>query len=134
MHYVEPWRSQENHAEELMEIIHRFTPPGSTICDPFCGTMAMGLAAFRMNRPCILSDEDADLVAAATFRLKYYMTWAAKTYEGLGVSCDPPAHDGLGFYRFHNRFVKARYVSCVLPMIGNQSPRTSSLFFNQELC
>ena len=119
-HY-QPWRSQENHTEELMEIIHRFTPPGSTICDPFCGTMSMGLAAFRMNRVCILSDEDADLVAAAPFRLKYYMQWAMKTYEGLGVSCDPPPHDGLPFYRFHNRFVQARYVSYVLPMIVSQT-------------
>ena len=101
-----PWRTQENHASEWMEILHRFTKPGDVIWDPCCGTMPLALAAFRLNRSCIVSDRDEELVKAATFRVQYYQWWASKTYAGLDPGeKPPPALDGLNFYRFHQRFI-----------------------------
>ena len=98
----EPWRTQENHMSEWLEILHKFTKPGDTIWDPCCGTMPLALAAFRLNRCCIVSDRDEELVKAATFRVKFYQHWARKTFVGLGPGNDPPpAQDGLNPYRFH---------------------------------
>ena len=105
----EPWRTQENHMSEWMEIIHRFTKPGDCIWDPCCGTMPVALAAFRLKRMCIASDQDEELVEAARWRVMYYQHWATKTYSGLepgdSTDPDPPEQDGLNNYRFHQIFV-----------------------------
>ena len=101
-----PWRTQENHMSEWLEVMHRFTKPGDMIWDPCCGTMVCALAAFRLNRYCIVSDRDAELVAAAIFRVQFYQHWARKTYVGLQPGGDPPPEqDGLNQYRFHQRFI-----------------------------
>ncbi len=97
----EPWRTQENHMAEWIEIIHRFVPPGGTIWDPTCGAMTSGMAALRLSRACIMTDRDAPLVEAAEMRLKYYWQWAQKTFF-VSLGHPPEADDGKGLYRFHN--------------------------------
>jgi site-specific DNA-methyltransferase (adenine-specific) len=51
------------------DIIERFTYPGQTICDPFCGGGTVGVVAVRMNRLFVGIDSDAEAVATTLKRL-----------------------------------------------------------------
>jgi site-specific DNA-methyltransferase (adenine-specific) len=53
----------------MADIIERFTYPGQTICDPFCGGGTTGVVAVRMNRLFIGIDRDGDAVATTLQRL-----------------------------------------------------------------
>lgn len=53
----------------MADIIDRFTYPGQTICDPFCGSGTTGVVAVRMNRLFIGIDRDGDAVATTLQRL-----------------------------------------------------------------
>jgi site-specific DNA-methyltransferase (adenine-specific) len=53
----------------MADIIERFTLPGQTICDPFCGGGTTGVVAVRMNRLFIGIDSDATAVATTLKRL-----------------------------------------------------------------
>ena len=108
-----PWRTEENHMSEWIEVMHRFTKPGDVIWDPTCGAMTSALAAFRLNRMIIVSDKDEELVKAATFRLMYYHHWAMKTYAGLMLYTDPPKNDGANHYRFNLAILNKKYLACI---------------------
>ena len=53
----------------MADIIERFTHPGQTICDPFCGGGTTGVVAVRMNRLFVGVDRDGDAVATTLQRL-----------------------------------------------------------------
>lgn len=53
----------------MADIIERFTYPGQTICDPFCGGGTTGVVAVRMNRLFVGIDCDGDAVATTLRRL-----------------------------------------------------------------
>ena len=53
----------------MADIIERFTYPGQTICDPFCGGGTTGVVAVRMNRLFIGVDSDQEAVASTLRRL-----------------------------------------------------------------
>lgn len=53
----------------MADLIERFTYPGQTICDPFCGGGTTGVVAVRMNRLFIGIDRDSDAVATTLRRL-----------------------------------------------------------------
>jgi site-specific DNA-methyltransferase (adenine-specific) len=53
----------------MADIIERFTYPGQTICDPFCGGGTTGVVAVRMNRLFIGIDRDGEAVATTLRRL-----------------------------------------------------------------
>ena len=53
----------------MADIIDRFTYPGQTICDPFCGGGTTGVVAVRMNRLFVGMDRDGDAVATTLHRL-----------------------------------------------------------------
>lgn len=53
----------------MADIVERFTYPGQTICDPFCGGGTTGVVAVRMNRLFIGIDSDPDAVATTLKRL-----------------------------------------------------------------
>jgi 16S rRNA G966 N2-methylase RsmD len=53
----------------MADILERFTYPGQTICDPFCGGGTTGVVAVQMNRLFIGIDKDADAVATTQKRL-----------------------------------------------------------------
>ena len=102
--HSEPWRTEENHMSEWLEIINRFVPANGTFWDPTCGSMTSGLAALRLGRRCFLSDKDPDIIDAAEWRLKYYHSWIADKYP-TNLTGEPAPHDGLNHYRFHQVFL-----------------------------
>lgn len=53
----------------MADIVERFTYPGETICDPFCGGGTTGVVAVRMNRLFIGIDSDGEAVATTLRRL-----------------------------------------------------------------
>ena len=53
----------------MADIIDRFTYPGQTICDPFCGGGTTGVVATRMNRLFVGIDSDPEAVATTLQRL-----------------------------------------------------------------
>ncbi len=53
----------------MADLIERFTFPGQTICDPFCGGGTTGVVAVRMNRMFIGIDYDQAAVATTLGRL-----------------------------------------------------------------
>ncbi|HUU93728.1 MAG TPA: DNA modification methylase [Phycisphaerae bacterium] len=53
----------------MADIIDRFTFPGETICDPFCGGGTTGVVAVRMNRLFVGIDKDEEAVATTLRRL-----------------------------------------------------------------
>ena len=53
----------------MADIIERFTYPGQTICDPFCGGGTTGVVAVRMNRLFVGIDCDQEAVATTLKRL-----------------------------------------------------------------
>ena len=53
----------------MADIIERFTFPGETICDPFCGGGTTGVVAVRMNRLFVGIDKDEEAVATTLRRL-----------------------------------------------------------------
>jgi site-specific DNA-methyltransferase (adenine-specific) len=53
----------------MADIIERFTYPGQTICDPFCGGGTTGVVAVRMKRLFVGIDCDKEAVATALRRL-----------------------------------------------------------------
>ena len=53
----------------MADIIERFTYPGQTICDPFCGGGTTGVVAVRMNRMFVGIDCDQEAVATTLKRL-----------------------------------------------------------------
>jgi len=53
----------------MADIIERFTYPGQTICDPFCGGGTTGVVAVRMNRLFVGIDSDPKAVASTLRRL-----------------------------------------------------------------
>jgi len=53
----------------MADIIERFTYPGQTVCDPFCGGGTTGVAAVRMNRLFVGIDSDPEAVATTLQRL-----------------------------------------------------------------
>lgn len=61
-----PWGQSES---GMADIIERFTYPGQTVCDPFCGGGTTGVVAVRMNRLFIGIDCDGDAVATTLRRL-----------------------------------------------------------------
>jgi len=53
----------------MADVVERFTFPGETICDPFCGGGTTGVVAVRMNRLFIGIDCDEGAVATTLRRL-----------------------------------------------------------------
>lgn len=53
----------------MADVVERFTYPGQTVCDPFCGGGTTGVVAVRMNRLFIGIDSDGDAVATTLRRL-----------------------------------------------------------------
>lgn len=53
----------------MADILERFTYPGQTICDPFCGGGSTGAVALKMNRLFIGSDIDPAAIEATKQRL-----------------------------------------------------------------
>jgi site-specific DNA-methyltransferase (adenine-specific) len=53
----------------MADIIERFSYPGQTICDPFCGGGTTGVVAVRMNRLFVGIDCDQEAVATTLKRL-----------------------------------------------------------------
>ena len=53
----------------MADIIERFTYPGQTICDPFCGGGTTGVVAVRMNRLFIGIDSDLEAIETTKRRL-----------------------------------------------------------------
>jgi hypothetical protein len=53
----------------MADIIERFTYPGQTICDPFCGGGTTGVVAVTMNRLFVGIDCDKEAVATTLLRL-----------------------------------------------------------------
>ena len=53
----------------MADIVERFTYPGETICDPFCGGGTTGVVAVRMNRLFVGIDSDQEAVATTLRRL-----------------------------------------------------------------
>ena len=82
-----PWRTQENHMAEWLEIIWMYVPRNGLICDLTAGTCTSALAAMRLNHPIIVNDVDGDLLDVAVIRLKYYAAWLKTEYGGI-----PPGH------------------------------------------
>ncbi len=60
------WGQSESGMADLVE---RFTDPGQTICDPFCGGGTTGVVAVQMHRLFIGIDVDADAIAKTLERL-----------------------------------------------------------------
>ncbi|AFH22638.1 hypothetical protein OSG_eHP31_00130 [environmental Halophage eHP-31] len=56
------WQQAEAEAAKLIE---SFTEVDDRICDPMCGSGTIGVAAHRLNRRCLLVDEDGDAVETA---------------------------------------------------------------------
>jgi len=56
------WQQAEAEAAELIE---RFTATNDRILDPMCGSGTVGVAADRLNRRCVLIDQDPDAVETA---------------------------------------------------------------------
>jgi len=56
------WQQAEAEAAELIE---RFTATNDRILDPMCGSGTVGVAANRLNRRCVLIDQDPDAVETA---------------------------------------------------------------------
>lgn len=53
----------------MADIIERFTYPGQTICDPFCGAGTTGVVAVKTNRLFVGIDNDANAVKTTKSRL-----------------------------------------------------------------
>jgi site-specific DNA-methyltransferase (adenine-specific) len=53
----------------MADIIERFTLPGQTICDPFCGGGTTGVVAVKMNRLFVGIDNDPDAILTSKARL-----------------------------------------------------------------
>jgi len=53
------WQQAESEAAELIE---SFTEVNDRICDPMCGSGTIGVAADRLNRRCLLIDEDSEAI------------------------------------------------------------------------
>jgi len=53
----------------MAELIERYSLPGQTILDPFCGASTTGVAAIKMNRFYVGADNDADAIAISAKRL-----------------------------------------------------------------
>jgi len=53
----------------MADIVERFTYPGQTICDPFCGGGTTGVVAVRMNRLFIGLDSDEEAIETTRRRL-----------------------------------------------------------------
>ena len=53
----------------MMELVEKFSTPGQTILDPFCGGSATGAAALKLNRLYIGSDCEPDAIAISAKRL-----------------------------------------------------------------
>jgi len=56
------WQQAESEAAQLIE---SFTEINDCICDPMCGSGTIGVAADRLDRRCLLIDEDRDAVETA---------------------------------------------------------------------
>lgn len=54
----------------LSRVIEVFTDPGDTVLDPMCGSGTTGVAATKLNRRCILMDENPQAISIAKKRLK----------------------------------------------------------------
>lgn len=53
----------------MRDLLHRFTYPGQTICDPFLGGGTTAIVSTRMNRVFIGADLDPNALATTTHRL-----------------------------------------------------------------
>ena len=54
----------------MADIIEKFTYPGQTVLDPFCGAATTGVVALKMNRKFIGIDIDENAIETATDRIE----------------------------------------------------------------
>jgi len=52
----------------MMDLVERFTQPGDTVLDPFCGSGSTGVACLRLGRNFIGIEQDAKYAALSTER------------------------------------------------------------------
>ena len=52
----------------MPDLIEKFTYPGQTICDPFCGAGTVGVMAVKMDRQFIGIDIDKQAIETAKIR------------------------------------------------------------------
>lgn len=74
-HLTNPADREGSHPTEkpvalMMEIVEKFTNPGDTICDPFMGTGATGVAALRLGRRFVGIEQNAGYYQTALGRLR----------------------------------------------------------------
>ena len=59
----------QQHAEEFMHFIDKFSNPGDLVVDPFGGGFTTAAACHRLGRPCLTCDIDPDCVQSGLERL-----------------------------------------------------------------
>ena len=50
----------EQHPNELLEIIHRYAPPSSVVCDTTAGCLVTAYACLRLGHPCIVGEAQVE--------------------------------------------------------------------------
>ena len=68
-------RVQENHLEEIAQLVHEFCPPHGAVLDFMAGTLTTLLACIKLNRVCVNNEIDKECVEAATSRAKQFLMY-----------------------------------------------------------
>jgi hypothetical protein len=87
---IRSWSSRLSACLQLQDLIARYTNVGDVVCDSMAGTLTTGMAALRMNRPCILVErQKGDLLQKAKLRLQQCYRFLKDTGLLPVVGMDP---------------------------------------------
>ena len=72
------FRTQENDVNELLDLVHRYSPVAGVVMDLCCGTAVSAMATLPLGRIGIMHDIDDDCLAAGVPRAQWFYKYLSK--------------------------------------------------------